>query len=169
MRLRRLSPTRKKSKKWIHELSFCHFGPFSFSTREQKQMRRTYIKCAGHSLLEYEKVRRVEDVEEFNLYHTEVKVDLTLPFGNAYWGRGAPSNSLFPNLAELAHRLLSIRPLVAATESTFSLMKLITGTQRQSLSMEARNAELYLRFNGPLSSLKAKRLTFTQNIEVYEP
>jgi alpha-N-acetylglucosamine transferase len=194
------------------ELSFCHFGAFSFSTGEQKQMHRTYIKCAGHALLEYEKVledttelvelinifhppyllrmrikddvmrtafkqfRRVfhglsfnEVEEEFNLYHTEVKVDLTLPFGNAYWGRGAPSNSLFPNLAELAHRLLSIRPSVAATESTFSLMKLITGTQRQSLSMEARNAELYLRFNGPLSSLKAKRLTFTQNIEVYEP
>ena len=38
------------------ELSFCHFGTFSISTREQKQMGRTYIKCAGHALLEYEKV-----------------------------------------------------------------------------------------------------------------
>ena len=107
------------------ELSFCHFGAFSFSTGEQKQMHRTYIKCAGHALLEYEKVledttelvelinifhppyllrmrikddvmrtafkqfRRVfhglsfnEVEEEFNLYHMEVEVDLTLPFGN---------------------------------------------------------------------------------------
>lgn len=110
------------------------------------------------------------DIEdEFLRYHSEVRVDPKLPFGNAYWGRGSPANSCFPDLAVLAQRILSIRPSVAATESTFSLMKLINGTQRRRLSSEARNAELYLRFNGPLSALKGQRRTFTQNVEQHLP
>ena len=110
------------------------------------------------------------DVEEqFLRYHAEVRLDPKLPFGNAYWGRGSLSNSTFPDLGFLAQRFLSIRPSVAATESTFSLMKLITGTQRQRLSTEARTAELYLRFNGPPSALKGTRLTTTLNIEEYQP
>ena len=108
------------------------------------------------------------DVEaEFRRYHSEVLVDVSLPFGNFYWGRGSPASAAFPNLTVLAHRVLSIRPSIAATESSFSMMKLRVGTQRHQLSFEARQAELYLRFNGPLSILKGKRLTATQNIEYY--
>ena len=53
------------------EASYCHFGSFSFTSREKDTMRLTYVKCAGHAMVEFEKV--LEDttdlIEHINIFH----------------------------------------------------------------------------------------------------